>query len=264
MTRLPCSLLLASIVTFGVACGGKTSSTDTTPPRDGDGAGAGTATTDAPRTDGGEDLTLTTDDGVTIAATYWPGPAGSAECVIMIHQLSSKRAEWSPFVDALRGTVAIMTIDMRGHGASSLKWNDFTTEDWAAVEFDIAAAAASLAERGAASDRCVLFGSSIGSSAALRYTMAHPTIPGVVLLSPGLSYRGLDTTAAAKAFTGVALVARSHETGAEDAATYLERTWGDRVEVRVVDGDAHGVKLVAGDPGLVAAAVALVARAYGR
>jgi pimeloyl-ACP methyl ester carboxylesterase len=220
--------------------------------------------------DGSEALTLTTDDGVTLAASYWPGPAGSAECVIMLHQLSSTRAEWAPFVAALRGTVHLLTLDLRGHGGSTtagtgtLAWRDFTSEDWAAVEFDVTAAARALDARGAAGERCVLFGSSIGSSAVLRWTMAHPTVPGLVLLSPGLKYRDLDTTAAARAFGGVALVARSHERGAEDAATYLERTWGDRVTMRLVDGEAHGVRMTEADAGLVDAAVALVARAYGR
>ena len=160
--------------------------------------------------------------------------------------------------------------DLRGHGGSTtagtetLAWRDFTSEDWAAVEFDVTAAARALDARGAVGERCVLFGSSIGSSAALRWTMAHPTVPGLVLLSPGLKYRDLDTTAAARAFGGVALVARSHERGAEDAATYLERTWGDRVTMRLVDGEAHGVRMTEADAGLVDAAVALVARAYGR
>ncbi len=262
MVRTSCALLLV----LATACGAADAPPPVRPPPGGevvDGAAPAAA-------DGAQELALTTDDGVTLAATYWPGPTGSTACVIMLHQLSSKRAEWAPFVAALRGTAHLLTLDMRGHGASTvagaatLRWEDFTTEDWAAVEFDLSAAAAELSRRGAAGARCVLIGSSIGSSAVLRWTMAHPDVPGLVLLSPGLKYRGLDTTTAAKAYRGLALVARSHERGAEDAATFLERTWGERVTMRVVTGDAHGVRMVGDDDGLIDAAVALVERALGR
>ncbi|MCA9680334.1 MAG: alpha/beta fold hydrolase, partial [Myxococcales bacterium] len=217
--------------------------------------------------DGGQDVRLTTADGVTIAATYWPGPAGDRGCVVMVHQLSSTRAEWAPFVARLRGRAHLMTIDLRGHGQSTagpdgaLSWKDFTTDDWAAADQDVTAATAWLSDHGADGDRCVLVGASIGSSVVLRWAASHGHVPGVALLSPGLGYRGLDTTAAAKAYPGLALVVRSEERGAEDAATFLERTWGDRVVMRVVPGTSHGVRTANDDPGVIDAVVDLVDRA---
>src|SRR5512144_2621037 len=50
-----------------------------------------------------ERVTFKTLDGVTIVATYVAGPAGSDRAVVFVHQKSSNRSEWAPFVDALRG-----------------------------------------------------------------------------------------------------------------------------------------------------------------
>jgi pimeloyl-ACP methyl ester carboxylesterase len=232
-------------------------------------AAAAAPQTPAPETADG-DVTLTTTEGIYLAATYIPGPPGQTHAVVFLHQLSSTRAEWKPFVDALRGKVHVLALDMRGHGASrqgtggKLDWGTFQTADWESVTNDLAVAAEFLSSKGVALGGTVLIGSSIGSSAVLRFAGDHPDVAGIVLFSPGLKYKGVETVPAAQKYGRPKLVIYSAD--AEDAARVLEATWKkatnlsqpQRVTMHQVPGEAHGVKMLADDPQLVEVVVGFV------
>jgi pimeloyl-ACP methyl ester carboxylesterase len=191
---------------------------------------------------------------------------------VFLHQLSSNRGEWAPFVDALRGKYHLLAIDMRGHGESTtsdqgaLDWQEFAQADWEAVIGDLAAATQFLSGKGVALAGTVIVGSSIGSTAALRFAGEHPDLAGVVLLSPGLKYKGVETVPAARRFGKPKLVVYSSD--AEDAARGLEQAWKQAenlpqpqpVTMRQVPGKAHGVKMLADDAGIVDAVTAFVER----
>ncbi len=207
--------------------------------------------------------------GVTLSATYFaPRDPANPSCAIFVHQLSSTRAEYQPVLDRVHGQGHLLALDMRGHGKSTagdggaaLDWQAFETADWEQVAVDVIAAADELKRRGA-SAACVLVGSSIGSSAVLRAAAAHPDrARQLVLLSPGLAYRGVHTPDAARAIKVPALIVHSQESGAADAATALAgilRDGGVAVEVIADPGDQHGMKIVAGDPAILEQVVAFV------
>jgi pimeloyl-ACP methyl ester carboxylesterase len=230
----------------------------------------------APEAGGDADVTLATLDGVSIAASYSPGPAGSDRAVVFLHQLSSTRKEWHPFVEALRGKYHLLALDMRGHGQSTrsergtLDWQTFQTADWEAVTGDLAAATQFLSQKGVALGGVVIVGSSIGSSAALRFAGEHPDLGGVVLFSPGLKYKGVETVPSAQRYGKPKLVIFSGD--AEDAARVLEQAWKKAaglpqpqpVTMHAVPGDAHGVKMLADDPSLVEVVVGFVEETLAR
>lgn len=218
----------------------------------------------------GEELTFAADDGVTIAASYYAPTAATDRCAVLVHQLSSTRAEYKPVIDGLRGSMHILAIDMRGHGASTkgadgatIAWKTFETPDWEKVEGDVGKAMELLATKGAGS-ACRLVGSSIGSSAVLRYSGANPDkVEKLVLLSPGIAYRGVKTPDAARTSRAPVLIVHSQESGAVDAAGALEGIWGDAqppvpVEVIADPGQEHGMKIVVGDPAILERVVAFL------
>ncbi|MBK9036278.1 MAG: alpha/beta fold hydrolase [Myxococcales bacterium] len=216
---------------------------------------------DAPTVPGGEELRFTAADGVTIVGTYWPPrDASTTACAVFAHQLSSTRAEYVPVIERLKGRAHLFAIDLRGHGASTqgpdgaVAWRAFETADWERVEGDLRDAVAAVRARGA-SGRCVMVGASIGSSATLRFVGAAPDqVAAVVLLSPGLNYRGLATPDAARATRAPVLIVHSQEQGAVDAATALANILGDNptpVEVIADPGTAHGMTIVAGAPAVL-------------
>lgn len=271
---------LVVVVSLAAACGGGKRPAATTPgdANVADSAGRAAVPADAPPgTPAPEELTIAGAGGVTLAATYW-GPAEPATahgCAIFVHQLSSTRAEWQPVIDRLRGRGHLLAFDMRGHGASTrgeggatLEWERFLTGDWELVAEDVARAAEVLAGKGA--DRCVLVGSSIGSSAVLLAAAAHPErTRALVLLSPGLAYRGVKTPDAARASQVPVLIVHSQEAGAADAAGALAGIWRDAtppvpVEIVTDPGDAHGMKIVAPAPAILDRVVDFIAGKLAR
>ncbi len=72
-----------------------------------------------------EELTITMDDGVPIAATLYlpdgPAPAGGWPAIVFLHGLSGTRQTTNAVVEGYGfagGNYAILTFDARGHGAS--------------------------------------------------------------------------------------------------------------------------------------------------
>jgi len=273
---------LTAIVTVlgAAACGGgkkpATSAPSDAPPADGT-ASADRLPADAPPgTPPPAEITFVAADGATIAGTYWAPPDPLTEaCVVFVHQLSSTRAEYAPVIERLRGKAHLLAFDMRGHGASTdggeagkLDWQHFGSSDWAQVETDLGTGVEWLGTKGAGS-RCVLVGASIGSSAVVRYVGANPDrARALVLLSPGLAYRGLKTPDAARKNTAPVLIVHSQEPGAVDAAGALAGIWRDAtppvaVEVLADPGTAHGMKIVTGDPKVLDAVVGFIDRALG-
>lgn len=261
--------LVASIA-FGLAsaCGGGKQPVMGPPPIDGDPA-------DQRATPGGavagQDVSFQSDDdGVHIAASYYAPSTPTQRCALFVHQLSSTRAEYQPVIDRLAGSMHILAIDMRGHGASTkgpdgaaISWKTFETADWEKVEKDVGIGMFLLSEKGAGSS-CLLVGSSIGSSAVLRYAGAHPDhVQKLVLLSPGIAYRGVKTPDAARASRAPVLIVHSQEPGAADAAGALKGIWDDatppvHVEVIADPGQEHGMKIVNGDPKILERVVAFL------
>jgi pimeloyl-ACP methyl ester carboxylesterase len=218
----------------------------------------------------GEEVTFTADDGVVLSGSYYAPEGAATACFVFVHQLSSTRGEWQPIIDPLRGSAHIVAFDMRGHGASTqgadgaaVAWKTFETADWEKVEGDVGKAMELLAGRGAGS-ACTLVGASIGSSAVLRYAGAHPDgVNALVLLSPGIAYRGVKTPDAARTSKAPVLIVHSQENGAADAAGALKGIWEDAtppvpVEIIADPGQAHGMKIVAGDPAILDRVVAFL------
>jgi len=245
------------------ACGrGKSGAPATLAPGD---SGSDSSARDDAAPSGGVELSFAASDGATITGTYWaPGDATTTGCAIFVHQLSSTRAEWAPVVERLRGHGHLYAIDLRGHGASAQGpkgWQSFELADWQAVEGDVLGAVDAMVAKGAHAD-CVLVGASIGSTAVLL-AAAHAPTPtrGVVLLSPGLAYKGIATPDAARAVKAPVLLVHSQEKGAVDAAGALAGIWRDAgvpVEVIADPGTAHGMKIVAGDRATLDQVVAFI------
>jgi pimeloyl-ACP methyl ester carboxylesterase len=219
------------------------------------------------REDGGVDVTLTTADGVKLAATHWIGPTSNDRCVVLVHQLGSTRDEWAPLIAKLRGDYEILAFDVRGHGDSrrgphgDLSYRDFAKKDWEGAVRDLEAADRWLRERGYRADDCVYVGSSIGSSLVVRFAGEHPETGGLVLLSPGLAYRHVAIEEAAAKFAHPVLALFSGEPGTKDTMSAFERIWGKSLQMLEVDSTAHGVSLISDDEARLDLVVAFIKEA---
>ncbi|MCE7960066.1 MAG: hypothetical protein DYH06_19335, partial [Acidobacteria bacterium ACB2] len=66
-------------------------------------------------------VTFPTSDGVTLAGTFRPSPAGQgAPAVLLLHDFSRERREWADLLPAwAEKGLAALAIDLRGHGEST-------------------------------------------------------------------------------------------------------------------------------------------------
>ncbi len=207
---------------------------------------------------------LTTPDGYRLHGDLWPGDM-RRPAIVLLHQLGSDRREWAPLVAKLHPLGApILAMDLRGHAQSALRagqlahWRSFTEEDWAKLPDDLNRVLDELSARGAR--RFVLIGSSIGSSAALLTAAGRRDVAGVVALSPGRAYRGLDVLAPATELSAPLLaIAAEGEAPARETAEELARI-APAGQALIVHGSAHGVRMRAAAPDLDERIVAFVRR----
>lgn len=198
-------------------------------------------------------MTLTTADGARLAATFYPVAADVPPGLVLVHMLGSSRAGWEPFAArAQQLGYACIAFDMRGHGQSAApqgaaqSYRNFTYDDWLGVLNDIDAAKQALLDKGAGPENIAIVGASIGANLALLYAARHPDIPAVVMVSPGLDYKGLRTEEAVAEYGKRPLLLMSSEGDSYSASscTTLKRAAPGLCELREYPGAAHGTSLL--------------------
>jgi alpha-beta hydrolase superfamily lysophospholipase len=139
-----------------------------------------------------DSVTLKTDDGWTLAADYAAGKKGKPAAVL-VHGFAAGRGEYAAFAKTLnaRGWTTL-ALDLRGHGASARPGGTFETiGEWDTASQDLLAAFKLLEKRGVREKQLVLIGASLGANLCAKVFAALPRARRLVLLSPGLDYRGL-------------------------------------------------------------------------
>jgi pimeloyl-ACP methyl ester carboxylesterase len=137
----------------------------------------------APRAEGAEDVTLTTEDGLTLAGSYLPRrTAGRTGVLVFCHEYLSDRWSALPYLDGLRDLgFDLFTFDFRNHGESA-KDPVYKPLQWVTDHelFDLRAALAYLKTRPDADPAGVgLFGVSRGGGTALCVAASDPGVWGV-------------------------------------------------------------------------------------
>ena len=136
-----------------------------------------------------QDISLRASDGVILKASFYDNNK-SSKGLILLHQFSKDRSSWKPWLQEWQKTHKVIAIDLRGHGESSLKFSDFTDEDFNSMIKDAEAAAEFLGRKEVKAEAISIIGASIGANTAQNYASTH-LVDKVVLLSPGLTYKGI-------------------------------------------------------------------------
>ena len=146
-----------------------------------------------------ESVSFKTADGFAIIGSL---TKSGNKAAILMHQLGRDKGTYLSFAKKLADSnITSLAIDLRGHGASieqNAKRRPFTSfkdQDFRDMEKDAQAAKKFLEERGYSVEFAV--GSSIGANTALNFAAHDNTIKKIVLLSPGLNYKGIETQGAA-------------------------------------------------------------------
>jgi alpha-beta hydrolase superfamily lysophospholipase len=193
----------------------------------------------------GENITnvvLTTQDNIKIAGTYYR--ADSEKGVILLHMMNKDKSTYDAFAKKLveKGYNAI-AIDLRGHGESDLDWKTFSEEDFKNMILDVKAAKEFLAEKDIT--KFAIVGASIGANIALNFAVEDNGINAVVLLSPGLDFRGFKTSETIKQFTKpILIVAGKQDTYSYNSSVELKSSSPSSIkELKIYDSKNHGTDL---------------------
>jgi len=141
-------------------------------------------------------ISLKTEDGFNIVGSYYKGKT-DGKGIILLHMLGRNRHDWDNFALILQKEgYSVVSIDMRGHGESQGNFKSFSENDFNNMKLDVKAAKEFLTGKGATTFGII--GASIGANTALNYAVSDSSIKSIVLMSPGLDYRGVKTDSTIK------------------------------------------------------------------
>src|SRR5688572_21676747 len=146
-------------------------------------------------------VSIRTEDGVTLAATWYEPSSRPGPAVILVHMLNRSRKEWDAVAQRLASEgIGALAFDLRGHGESSGGPAPAAGQsEYAGMVQDIRAARRYLAQRSEVQQsRVGIIGASIGANLAALEASGDTTIASLALLSPSTDYRGLRITEAAR------------------------------------------------------------------
>ncbi|HSC28974.1 MAG TPA: alpha/beta fold hydrolase, partial [Vicinamibacterales bacterium] len=197
---------------------------------------------------------IRTEDGVTLAGTWYEPAARPAPAVVLVHMLLRSRRDWDLVAARLaQEGIGALAIDLRGQGDSL-----GSAQDYSAMVADVRAARRFLLSRAAVSQgRVGLGGASLGASLVLLAAADDPTVSSVAMLSPALDYRGVRIEAAARKYgtRQLLLVAGDDDPYALRSARELQGAASATRQLLVLSHAGHGTMMLLREPGLTAALV---------
>jgi alpha-beta hydrolase superfamily lysophospholipase len=187
---------------------------------------------------------LKTADGKDISYNYVE--ANSEKAVILIHQFRRDKSSYEDFAKKLKENgFSSIAIDLRGHGKSSGKWQDFSDDDFRAMKNDVLAAKKFLEEKN--KTKIFIVGASIGANTALNFAAENQEIRGIVLLSPGIEYHGINVEdSILKNKVPVYIFAGKGDFYALESSQKIYAGLKSKKELKIFDGNSHGTDMFNG------------------
>jgi pimeloyl-ACP methyl ester carboxylesterase len=195
-------------------------------------------------------ITVETADRLRLVGTFY-APARTQiplPGVLLLHMLGGDRGDWHEFALklALKG-YTVFSVDMRGHGDSPGKRDFKKSEDDLQRVWDYFTGRPEVDR-----DSTAIIGASIGSNMALITAARQPAIKTVVLLSPGLEYRGITTEDAIVAYgqRPILIVASQEDAYSASSSQRLEELALGESRLILYEGARHGMQMLVSEPEL--------------
>ncbi len=186
---------------------------------------------------------MTTADGQTIAYQIYTSKPGNPG-VILLHMLRKTRTDWDAFAKYLqKNGFNVIAMDTRGHGQSTGNWEAFTTEDFQKMTLDVATAKSVLESKQADVKRLIVIGASIGANTALNYAVNDPDVQTVVLLSPGLEYKGVNTEGTINLFQKPLLIVASKDDKYSADSSEMLASKNKNAKLVLYEAAGHGTSM---------------------
>ena len=209
-------------------------------------------------------ITLTTSDGVSIAAVFVKGSGeGPLPACLLVHMFGKDKSTYSDFQAKLADVgISSLAIDLRGHGESTqggtLDFKSLTDEQWALAKNDLVAGLDNLRSRSDVNPAMIgIVGASIGANLALvvaadQLSQGAPNPPKcLVLLSPGRNYHGIEPIPRARDVRHMPVYIVSAKEDGQSFSTSQTLTNATKGELKEYEGKDHGTDLFTAHPELV-------------
>lgn len=199
-------------------------------------------------------------------------PATQYPLVVLLHGLNGAYPDWGAFPSRLvEKGYAVLAIDMRGHGASRPRrqdWRRFKPNDWQQLPKDITRIIQYIATPRTVVEGEVkgglpghlevdgqhvwLIGAGVGANTAvlsaqmaIRSKQQPVTLDGMVLLSPTLEYKGLRTLEAMYDLNCATLILASQtDAASNEASPMLYRMISGKKSIKIFESLGHGTDMV--------------------
>ena len=194
-------------------------------------------------------VTLRTEDGQNIAATWYEPNTRPAPAVVLVHMLTRSKRDWEPMAARLASEgIGALAIDLRGHGESSGDGSNLTL-----MVNDLKAARRHLAVRSdVIHSRIGMLGASLGANLAVLAAADDPGVTSLALLSPSLDYRGVRIEAALRKYGArpALLAAGDDDAYAMRTVKDLAKAGGGTRDVLLLNAAGHGMAMFGKAPEL--------------
>ena len=204
-------------------------------------------------------VSIRTEDGVTLAATWYEPSSRPGPAVILVHMLNRSRKEWDAVAQRLASEgIGALAFDLRGHGESTAGPSPAAGQsEYASMVQDVRAVRRYLAQRSDVQpSRVGVLGASIGANLAALAASADGTIASLALLSPSVEYRGLRMTEAVRKIKRpILFVAGDDDPYASRSARELQKEGSGVREILILNQAGHGTMMLSRDPSLIGALV---------
>ncbi|RJQ30197.1 alpha/beta fold hydrolase [Candidatus Parcubacteria bacterium] len=214
---------------------------------------------------------LVTEDNVEIIGNYFPSKIKNSPAVVLLHMMPAAKESWNDLAEKLKmAEFHCLAIDLRGHGESQGGpdgFKNFSDEDHQSSINDVKAAVNFFTNQDIPLKRISLVGASIGANLCLQFQVEHPEIKAVVLLSPGLDYKGIATERLAKQLKGdqAFFMAAGGENDAYSSETVsklfaLSKNQDNRM--KILKNAGHGTTMFKEEPALMGEIVEWLKKLY--
>ncbi len=184
-------------------------------------------------------VNMQTEDSLNIVGDYFEG---NSKAVILLHMFQKTKLSWRSFAEKLNGDgYSVLSIDFRGHGESDDNWKNFVEKDFINMIQDVKAAKAFLKMYGI--KEIGIIGASIGANIALNYSIEDEDVRFVVLLSPGMNYKGINIENSDFNRPILIVVSKDDVQSFNDSKEILENISNEDKKIALFENAGHGTDM---------------------
>ena len=187
-------------------------------------------------------------NGLMLVGTYYAVNATQNHAVILIHGLGRNRGDWNELARYLQKEgIAALSVDLRGHGESIATdgrgWRSFSDAEYTTFLSDLNAVLQYAGKNLKFTPKKTgLLGHGLGANLAYQLAERNPNIPGVILMSPGLDYKGIKI--AVKNYRRpIYVICTRFEEDSLKAADYLREKFGGKYKSDIYDHNGTLISL---------------------